>query len=460
MSARILYPTQEDFDFVGSEKYRQIRTSGTGTVENRWLRSDGRVIDVLLSSSPIDLNDLERGVTFSALDITERKLMEERLRHSEKMEAIGQLAGGVAHDFNNQLTGILGYAELLLEKARHDAAMARYLGSILVCGRRAADLTDKLLAFARRGKYLSVPVDIHRTVAEAVSLLERSINKNILIRQNLKAPNPVTVGDPPQLLNSILNLALNARDAMPDGGVLTLATDVVRIDASEARQLLFEIAPGLYVKVSVTDTGRGIDPAVVGRIFEPFFTTKEEGMGTGMGLSAVYGTVKIHKGGISVRTRAGAGSEFTLFLPAHGGIPGSGSREPPAGESAIFAGKHVLIIDDEEAIRDFARIVLEAVGCRVTSCCDGKEAVDVYRRLGTEIDAVVLDLIMPLMDGLTVFRALKEINPAVRVLLSSGYTADGDARNLIAEGAAGFLPKPFGLNVLTSKLSALLGKAD
>jgi PAS domain S-box-containing protein len=452
-SARMLYPTQEDFEFVGREKYRQIEKFGTGTVETRWVTRDGRLIDVLLSSTPIDPNNRDRGVTFSALDITGRKQMEERIRHSEKMEAVGQLAGGIAHDFNNQLTGIMGFADLLREEAKNNATMSRYISNVLVCSRRAADLTNKLLAFARKGKYLSVPVDLHRLVAEVVSLLERSINKNITIEQDLKADPPTTRGDPSQLQNALLNLALNARDAMPDGGKLVLATEVVDVDVMDAKHMMFDIAPGAYVKLSVRDAGVGIAPCIMTKIFDPFFTTKEEGKGTGLGLPAVYGTVKIHRGGISIQSEQGVGSTFSLFLPSIKEDSAAVKEAEAAASDAVFAGKHILIVDDEEPIRQLSAVMLESVGCRVSSAGDGREAVDLYRRMGKEIDAVILDIVMPNMDGIAAFRALKEINPNIRVLLSSGYSIQGDAQKLLKEGAADFLQKPFLKPDLIAKLS-------
>ncbi len=457
-SSRILYPTQEDYEYVGREKYRQIVKFGTGTVETRWLTCDGRLIDVLLSSTPIDSNNLERGVIFSALDITERKQMEERIRHSEKMEAVGQLAGGIAHDFNNQLTGIMGFTDLLREQVRNNGTMTRYINNVLVCGRRAADLTNQLLAFARKGKYLSVPVDLHRIIGEVVSLLERSINKNITIQQDLKAQPSMTRGDPSQLQNSLLNLGLNARDAMPEGGTLVVATEVVDIDVPDAKDMMFDVAQGKYVKISVTDTGVGIDPAISAKIFDPFFTTKEDGKGTGLGLAAVYGTVKNHRGGIAMRSKPGAGSTFSLFLPVIDEDAGSTQDAGEGKMDQIFAGKHIFVVDDEEPIRQLASVMMESVGCRVTTCSDGKEAVEIYRRTGKEIDVVILDIVMPNMDGIAAFRTLKEINPRIQVLLSSGYSVEGDAQTLLKEGAADFLQKPFRKADLIAKLSVLLRK--
>ncbi len=459
-SARMLYPSDEAFEFVGREKYQQISRFGTGTVETTWLRSDGREIDVLLSSTPIDLADLDKGVTFSVLDITERKQLEERLRHSQKMEAVGQLAGGIAHDFNNQLSGVMGFADLLRTQVGRDETLIRYADNILTGVQRATDLTAKLLAFARKGKYLSVPVDVHQIVFEVASLLGHSIGKNIHIRQSLNANPSTTKGDPSQLQSTILNLAINARDAMPDGGELVMATDLVDVDETWADRLVFSIPPGPYIKIDVRDTGVGIPPGIKDRIFEPFFTTKGELKGTGLGLAAVYGTMRNHGGGVTVQSSVGRGTTFTLLLPVHTEDGGRVHAPAPAEDDTsllIDGAPHVLVVDDDSSVGRMVAEMLETIGCRATVCTDGEEAVGFYRRMGDEIDAVLLDLVMPNMTGEAVFRALKEIDPQLRVLVSSGYSVDGGAQELLASGASGFIQKPYKIADLKSNLLAVLG---
>jgi len=458
-SARMLYPSDEDFEFVGNEKYRQISHLGTGTVETTWLRKDGREIDVILSSTPIDLDDLEKGVTFSALDITERNQLEDRLSHSQKMEAVGLLAGGVAHDFNNQLSGIMGFADLLRTQVGHDQTLIRYADNILIGVQRATDLTAKLLAFARKGKYLAVPVDVHRIVVEVASLLRHSIGKNIQIRQVLDADPSTTKGDPSQLQSMILNLAINARDAMPEGGELAMATDLVTVDETWSERLMFSIHPGPYIRIEVRDTGIGIPPDIMNRIFEPFFTTKEESKGTGLGLAAVYGTLQNHGGGVAVESSIGGGTTFTLLLPVYAGKDDRTAASAAAEVDSlpgIPGTTHVLVIDDEPGIGDMVAEMLELIGCRATVCLGGEEALEIYRRSGGEIDAVLLDLVMPSMDGKAVFRELKKIDPQVRVLVSSGYSVDGGAQELLAEGASGFIQKPYTIADLKVNLVAML----
>ncbi|MBN1798897.1 MAG: PAS domain S-box protein [Spirochaetales bacterium] len=314
-NARIIYPSQAEYEFVGEEKYNQIKEKGIGTVETLFKRKDGKIIDVILSSTPLDLNNFSKGVIFTALDITKRKQMENQLRHAEKMLAIGQLAGGIAHDFNNQLLGIICYVDLLREAAETNPLMHEYIDHIYNITERAADLVDQLLAFSRKEKYLSVPVDVHKILREVFSLLEHTITKRIIIKMELNAKQSVLIGDPSQLQNVFLNLALNARDAMPDGGELTFSTDLIRLDKQVCSKYGVELASGTYLKIEVADTGVGMSAEVQRQIFEPFFTTKEQGKGIGMGLAAVQGTVKKHKGEITVSSRQGRGAVFTLFLP-------------------------------------------------------------------------------------------------------------------------------------------------
>ncbi len=274
-------------------------------------------------------------VQITTIDVTDRKLaeehrvrLEERLRQAEKMEAIGQLAGGVAHDFNNQLTGVIGYAQMLRRKAGDNPMAKEYCTRILKAVERSSGLTSQLLAFARKGKYLLVEVDMHATIHEVVSMLKHSISKQIIIREQLEADPHFTKGDPTQLQNALLNLALNACDAMSDGGEITFCTKTVEFDQAMCTGLPFNVDPGKYLRVRVHDTGSGMDDSVIRHIFEPFFTTKEKGKGTGMGLAAVYGTVKNHRGTIEVESAPGEGTTFTIHLPQ----PICSSHPSPIGE--------------------------------------------------------------------------------------------------------------------------------
>ena len=384
-------------------------------------------------------------------DITERLEMEERLRQAEKMEAIGQLAGGIAHDFNNQLAGVLGYADMLASRLE-DADLNRYARNIKRAASRAADLTRQLLAFGRKGKYLSIPTDMHKVVGEVVELLRRSIDKRIEIRQCLAADPATVLGDPTQLQNVLLNLALNARNAMPEGGELTFATRVVGVESEAAAS---GVPIGRYLEIGVTDTGTGIDAETQKRIFEPFFTTREQGEGTGLGLASVYGAVHNHRGTIRVQSEPGHGSTFTVLLPLLEAPRVEERREAPA---STCAEARILVVDDEPIVRDLTADMLRSLGHQVTTCENGEDAVSYYRRASEQVDLVILDVVLPKMGARDTFVALREVNANVKALLSSGYSIDGEAQHILDEGALGFVQKPFDRAELARQVAAVLAR--
>jgi PAS domain S-box-containing protein len=388
-------------------------------------------------------------------DITDRRNLEERLRQTEKMEAIGQLAGGIAHDFNNQLAGILGYADMLRKEAASNPVLTRYADNILLAGKRASDLTRQLLAFSRKGKYRYETIDLHRIVLEVVSLLERSIDKRISVGLRLEANHCTVTGDPTQIQSAILNLALNARDAMPNGGELAFATDLVEMDDESFCTVPHEVPKGRYVQVSVTDTGAGMDQETRAHIFEPFFTTKEPGMGTGMGLAAVYGTVKNHSGTISVDSDPGHGSTFKIYLP----LASESALESESAEHRwdhMKSSAHILVVEDEELVRNLVAEMLETLGHMVTLCGNGREAVELYKKEWRSIDLVILDLVMPVMGGKECFIEMRKINPNITALLSSGFSITGEAQSILEEGVKDFIQKPFSQDDLSQKVAKLL----
>jgi PAS domain S-box-containing protein len=392
-------------------------------------------------------------------DITEEKLLTEQLRQAEKMQAVSELAGGIAHDFNNQLGGIMGYAEMLAARLE-EPALSRYAEQIVRTCERAADLTSQLLAFARRGKYRSLVVSVHELVDEVASLLAHSIDKRIDLQQELRAAPDTVRGDPTQLQNVLLNIGLNARDAMPEGGELRFETAIAaELPATVAGREGDEApAAGPYVRITVRDTGNGMEAETARHIFEPFFTTKEAG--TGMGLAAVYGTVKNHHGAVAVESAPGEGTSFHLYFPLVRD-PAALPEPAPAGDAALPGGegRHILLVDDEESIREIGAELLQELGYRVTLCGEGQEAVARFQEGPDGFDLVVLDMVMPGAGGAEVFRRLRAIRPDVRVLLSSGYTADGEARELLGRGALGFLQKPFRLGQVSQKVAAALAAA-
>ena len=416
----------------------------------KWILDRGKVVEHTPSGSPCRMIGTQT-------DVTGEHEMQAQLRHSEKMQAVGQLAGGIAHDFNNQLTGIQGYADLLRLEFDSHPQLREYLASMMIGIRRATELTAQLLAFSRKGKYLNTDVDLHRIIFEVVGLLQHSIDKRIVLLQQLHADPCTTVGDPTQLQSAILNLALNARDAMPDGGTLLFSTSVELLDERRCVGGAADLEPGAYLQVRVSDTGCGIDPCVRSRIFEPFFTTKEPGKGAGMGLAAVYGTVMNHHGSIVVDSAPGQGSTFTLLLPLVHSQEERGDDSPCA--AAGEGSGHILLIDDEEMVRSVVTRMLELSGYTITACGSGAEGIEYYRDHADTVALVILDVVLPEMDGVEIYRRLREINPALLVLVSSGYTIESRAQLLMDSGAQGFLQKPFTRDELCAKVARVLGQA-
>jgi PAS domain S-box-containing protein len=381
-----------------------------------------------------------QGRVFVFRDITERIRLEDRLHQAQKMEAIGQLAGGVAHDFNNMLGGILGAAEMMEIRAGEDPKLRRLIRLIFEGARKASDLTQKLLAFGRKGKVRSTPVNLHEVVRDAVHLLERSIDRRIIICLDLAASDPVTTGDPAQLQNALLNLGINARDAMPEGGRITIASRIVHFDAPPEWSEGLSVPAGDYVEVTVTDIGGGIPDEVRTRVFEPFFTTKETGRGTGLGLAAVFGTLQEHGGGIRLESEPGKGTTFSLYF-RH--VPDADPLHVPE-ESEVHRGQgRILLVEDEPIVRAMGEDLLREMGYEVVSAVDGLGALELFERESGRFDLVILDMVMPRLNGRDTFFALRLADPDVRVLLSSGFSHGLHLREALDAGAAGFIQKPY-----------------
>lgn len=401
------------------------------------------------------------GVQVVSHDISDRKHaeeelghLEEQLVHSRKMEAIGNLAGGIAHDFNNLLTGVMGYANMLRLRADSPEDVREAAAIIEKTAERASQLTKQLLGFARKGKLQEVPIDVHATVEDVIALLSRTIDKSITIEKRLRADRSVVRGDPTQLQQVVLNLAVNARDAMPGGGRLTFHTGTVEFFA-ESSWRLTGAPPGAYLLLSVSDTGCGIPEEIRDRVFEPFFTTKATGMGTGMGLATVYGIVKNHGGLVRLSSETGAGTTFKVFLP----LPADSSERelaPVVAESPVRGEGCILVVDDEPVVRDLAETMLSDLGYKVLCAVNGREAVDIFRRDPAAIDLVLLDMIMPVMGGRGCLRELKRIDPGVVAVLSTGFSSDGEIQQIMKEGMSGFIQKPYRIEELSRVISAAL----
>jgi signal transduction histidine kinase/CheY-like chemotaxis protein len=420
------------------EGERKIRTNA----------GEERVWD--FSSSPIGrLPDGRRLVVTMATDITDRKRaekenrrLEKRVRQAEKMAAVGELAAGIAHNINNHLTPILGNAELLGASPETVPEHAEMLEDIIRASRRAAELVDQLLAFGRKGRFRNGPVDMSQVIREVADLLAPGADKRIDVTLNLLADAPTVTGDATQLQNTLLNLTLNACDAMPDGGELTFTTEDVTLDKEYCRSRPYEIRPGRYLRVSVADTGIGMDEEVQARIFEPFFTTKKTGKGTGLGLASVYGCVKGHHGSIEVESAPGHGATFDLFLPIEKSA--EDTAMPVAGAHPSSETGRILVVDDETPLCSLVGAVLEDLGYAVTRCPGARETLEHYTHHCQEIDLIVLGFEMPQMDGLETLRRIKAVDPEVCVLMTSLHVADeAVAGEAFGEGAAGVLSMPF-----------------
>ena len=383
----------------------------------------------------------------------DKKMLEDQLRQAQKMKAIGTLAGGIAHDFNNLLMAIQGRASLLSFDLEPAHPLREHLEAIEESIRSAAHLTRQLLGFARGGKYEVKPVDINELVAASSTMFGRTC-KDIQIYTRAQSAPLVVDADRRQIEQVLLNMFVNAWQAMPDGGELYLETSIADLD--EAACAPHQVEPGRYVKIAVTDKGIGMDEATRQQIFDPFFTTKEKSHGIGLGLASAYGIIKNHGGMITVSSKVGQGSTFNILLPVSENAP---QGKISVQENLVKGSETVLLVDDEVKIIEVARPMLEFLGYQVISAQSGEQAVDAFRQKADEIDLVILDLIMPGMDGGKVFDRIREIKPAMRVILSSGYAISGPAEEIMQKGCNGFIQKPYDISELSQIVRKILDEA-
>jgi len=401
---------------------------------------------------PVGFRGIARDVTERLKAEKERKQLEAQLQQAQKMETIGTLAGGIAHDFNNLLQGIQGRASLMLMGTASSHPHFEHLNGIVDYVEGGANLTRQLLGFARGGKYEVKTTDLNELIKNQNKMFGRT-KKEITIRGKYEENLWSTEVDRSQIEQVLMNLYINAVQAMPGGGDLYVHTENIIIDENYIKP--FMIKPGKYIKTSVTDTGVGMNKETQQRIFDPFFTTKEMGRGTGLGLASVYGIVKNHDGFINVYSEQGEGTTFNFYLPTS---KGEILDDKELAEDILKGSETVLLVDDEDMIIDVGKPILEQMGYNVLTATGGKEALDIYEKNKQEIGIVILDMIMPGMGGGDTYDRLKELNPDIKVLLSSGYSINGQATKILERGCDGFIQKPFNVMGLSRKIRGVLDK--
>jgi signal transduction histidine kinase/CheY-like chemotaxis protein len=477
VTRRMVYPLNELADvvrrFAAGDLSSRVERVSRADGENTRSRDEMAILSSTFNQMASELAELYTGLEQKVeqranlldIEVAERKKLEEQLHQSQKMEAVGRLAGGVAHDFNNLLTVIIGYSNLMLsgpstksgavgQAAPLDPSYRKQIELILDAGRRAASLTRQLLAFSRRQTLQPKVLNLNEVVGGMDRLMRRLIGEDIEL-ETVRATNlgPVNA-DPGQIEQVIMNLAVNARDAMPDGGKLTIETANVVLDENYTSHYV-ELEPGPYVMVAVSDTGVGMSPEVVARIFEPFFTTKENG--TGLGLATVYGIVKQSGGHINVYSEPGAGTTFKVYLPR------SDRSEEDVEHSARPSSDHrgtetVLLVEDERMVRDLAQVTLAQNGYTVLPACRPEEAIEIADRHPRSIELILTDVVMPGMSGRELARRLETSRPKMKVLYMSGYTDSAISRHGVLEPGTAFLQKPFTPESLAQKVREVLSE--
>ena len=456
-----LYPSEEEFNRVREIIYPLLEKGQIGETDTRMVRKNGDVFDAHIRMSPLNPLEPQQGVIAIIVDITTRKVAERekealtaQLLQSQKMETVGTLVGGLAHDFNNMLQIILGYTQLLMMDKEEDHEDYPDLQSIVRTVRDGAELVSKLLMFGREAPVRPVSVDLNKQIKKLIILMSHTLPKTITVKFN-PADGPLFIhADPSQIDQAIMNLAINASDAMPDGGRLTIQTSDIELDDEYCR-LQHGIKRGRYVMLCVSDTGRGMDEQTLARVFDPFFSTKEKGTtrGTGLGLSVVQGIVAQHDGHITCNSEPGKGTELKIYFPAVE-PPQKSSRKRKTSVQTVE--KHpILFVEDDPFLADQAKRILAKAGYSVITATNGAEALEIYQGREGKISLVILDLLMPVMSGQDCLRELVKINPLVKVLIASGFSPDMHLEEEIMGFARGFVHKPYNMSQLLTAIDSV-----
>lgn len=452
--------TQEDFEkglsvlemLVPEERERTIENMKKRLMgekiedfEYNALKNDGSTFPVAQYSNPIIKDGKPVGLRGILIDITEQKKNEELLIQSRKMDAIGQLAAGVAHDFNNILASIIGVAELLKDHSQMDEEYQDYINIIIQDSKRGADLTSKLLTFSQKRKEKYTPINLHDLIHDTITILKRLLDKRITIKQNLVAEHYIASGSSSLVQNALLNLGINAGQAMKNGGELSFNTSNILFSQGNCPITGLKLSPGTYIRINVEDTGTGIEKQHLAKIFEPFFTTKKLGQGTGLGLSVVYGTIQDMKGAIKANSEVGKGTTFSLYIPITDN-PIIETRDPL---EIIRGTGTILLVDDEANIRLSAAKFLTSIGYTILEASNGQDAIEILKSKSNEIDLIVLDMIMPVLNGIETYERIKVMNIECPIIISTGYIEEMELDQIMKDGIAGMIRKPFQMRELS-----------
>jgi len=445
-----------DDQLLVNDAAQEARQTGLGRrIEYRMRRKDGTWLYLESTASAIrGENDAIEKLVIVSRDITSRRRLEEQFRQAQKMEAVGRLSGGIAHDFNNLLGVIIGYTEVLTEQLTQTDPMRESVDEILKAGRRAATLTRQLLAFSRQQVLEPKALDLNEVVSDTEKMLRRLVGEDIEFVTRLQESLGTVKADPGQLEQVLMNLVVNARDAMPDGGQLTIETSNIEVDPHFVQAYSFPFKPGSYVLLALADTGVGMDAEILAHIFEPFFTTKDKDAGTGLGLATVYGIVKQSGGYIEVHSEPGHGSTFKVYLPRIA-EPAQRSSQAPDPLVSQYGDETVLVVEDETALRTLTLNVLRSLGYNVLGARNGGEAMEIAAG-SPSIHLLLTDIVMPGMNGNLLAQHLTQQNPALKVILMSGYTGQGVGKKGDSFCSGLFLPKPFTREVLAHKVRMAL----